>query len=100
VRDRRLIDARMRRQDRVFRLGGEEFILLLEDTDMYGAEVVAESIRAAVEQAALLPVQSVTISIGISQHNDGMSTEMWIRAADQALYRAKAAGRNRVQRAE
>ena len=96
----RLIDARMRRQDRVFRLGGEEFILLLEDTDVYGAEVVAESIRAAVEQAALLPVQSVTISIGISQHNDGMSTEMWIRAADQALYRAKAAGRNRVQRAE
>jgi len=72
------------------RFGGEEFLLLLPDTDRAGASVVAERIRAAVAAET-----QVTVTIGVAQYA-GDSAAGVLARADQALYRGKAAGRNTV----
>jgi diguanylate cyclase (GGDEF)-like protein len=72
------------------RFGGEEFLLILPDTDQAGAKVAAERIRAAV--AAETPV---TVTIGVAQYAADGAAAVLARA-DQALYRGKAAGRNTV----
>jgi diguanylate cyclase (GGDEF)-like protein len=83
------------------RLGGEEFLLLLDDSNLTAAGEVAERIRGAVEATAIelgpgLQL-SLTLSIGVScwRHADGQSTDM-LERADRALYQAKAQGRNAV----
>lgn len=89
-----------RSPDVVGRLGGEEFAVLLPETDAGQAEVVAERIRQRVagHQLATHRVQfKVTVSVGIATASTGMSgVEALLRAADEALYEAKASGRNRV----
>lgn len=94
-----LASARMRVGDRLYRFGGEEFLMLLEQTGTDGAAVVAEDIRARIETAELLPGRTVTVSIGVAQYLTGQSIETWIKRADTALYQAKEAGRNRVMSA-
>lgn len=95
-----VVGARMRRGERLFRWGGEEFLLLLEQTDADGAVVVAEDIRRRVDAAEILPGRKVTVSIGVGQYQVGQSFEAWTKTADAALYRAKAGGRNCVVRAD
>ncbi|MCU0812596.1 MAG: GGDEF domain-containing protein, partial [Thiobacillaceae bacterium] len=95
-----IIGKRMRQGDKLFRCGGEEFVLVLEDTDAAGALVVAEDIRRNIETAAILPNRPVTVSIGVSQYQEGQTAETLVKAGDVALYQAKAGGRNRVARAE
>lgn len=89
--------------DLACRFGGEEFILVLPDTDEAGALVVAETTRAAVQGLSLphptSPVVSVvTVSIGAAAEEvaEGFDIGPLIERADQALYAAKHAGRNRV----
>lgn len=90
-----LLRAQARRHDVVARMGGEEFSLLLPETDLETATSVAERLRAAVA-AAPLPVR-VTVSIGVSVLPDlAASADQLIDSADQALYAAKRAGRDRV----
>lgn len=91
-----IVCGRMRQGEKLFRWGGEEFVLLLEEADADGAMVVAEDIRRGVETADILPGRRVTVSIGVSQYRDGQTVEAWTKAADAALYAAKAGGRNRV----
>ena len=81
----------LRDADLVARWGGEEFILLLPDTRHGGAVAVAEKIREAFERG-----EKVTASFGVAEHGPNMSREATIAAADEALYRAKREGRNRV----
>jgi len=95
-----ITSARIRVGDRLYRFGGEEFLMLLEQTDMRRAIVVAEDLRARIETAELLPGLRVTVSIGIAQYQAGQSVEAWTKSADTALYQAKAAGRNRVMNAD
>jgi diguanylate cyclase (GGDEF)-like protein/PAS domain S-box-containing protein len=97
----RIVEAQSRTGDQMGRLGGEEFLLLLEWADLAAATEVAERIRSAVHAASIelgpdLRV-SLTLSIGIScwLHTDGQSTDL-LERADRALYRAKAQGRNAV----
>ena len=95
-----LCDA-VRTSDRVARFGGEEFIVLLTETSALGVLDVAERCRAAVGNLPmdqLVPgAKSPTISIGIALYPDhGSHLEELIASADQALYRAKDRGRNRV----
>ena len=88
------------------RFGGEEFIVLLPDTDLEGAAIVAEHIRRAVEELAI-PHQSsptadrVTLSLGVacSSPSGSLDLELLITRADAALYLAKNQGRNRVEQA-
>jgi len=89
---------RVRREDVVGRLGGEEFLVVLPDTDPEGAAAVAEDVRAAIaERPISLDRSSVelTISAGWAMW-ESESVERLLGRADDALYAAKAAGRNRV----
>lgn len=91
---------RLRKLDLVFRIGGEEFVVLLPDTREAEARAVAEELRAAVERARLHPRAQVTVSIGVAGLHADETPEAWLKQADQALYAAKHAGRNRVAAAE
>nr|WP_240906007.1 HDOD domain-containing protein [Thiorhodococcus mannitoliphagus] len=88
------------------RYGGEEFLFVLMDTHLEGARIYAERIRKQIEQrgqvlAERFPGHSLTISIGVAVYEDGFKDESEIvAAADAALYRAKAAGRNRIEMAD
>lgn len=90
-----------RQSDLAARYGGEEFVLILPNTDSPGAEVVASRIHDNIQQAAIVHQYSavsshVTISVGIAtlDTDSDLSVEQLLRQADQALYQAKAQGRN------
>ena len=89
--------------DIVARVGGEEFLALNVNADLDSATACAERLRIAVEQIDLakLGLQTpLTMSFGVAQAEPGMeSSDDLIKAADEALYAAKAAGRNQVARA-
>ena len=94
------IEACIRRPaDLAARYGGEEFQVVLPETDLAGAQLLAERIRASVE--ALAPfaddAHAVTVSIGIGLSGTQHDLSRVLGAADEALYRAKAKGRNRVE---
>ncbi|MBB6254322.1 GGDEF domain-containing protein [Nitrospirillum iridis] len=92
--------ATIRASDIVGRIGGEEFAILLPDADAATALAVAERIRQAVAESAVggpLGPIGCTISIGCAEWVDGVGWNTLVNAADQALYRAKAAGRDRVE---
>jgi diguanylate cyclase (GGDEF)-like protein len=79
------------------RFGGDEFCVLLPETELAGALVVAERIRAGVESSAAELGFPLTISIGATEHaGDGGAAETLVARADRAAYRAKASGRNAV----
>jgi diguanylate cyclase (GGDEF)-like protein/PAS domain S-box-containing protein len=85
-----------RSTDFVCRFGGEEFAVILTNTSLYGGTVVAERFRAAVMDEKW-DKRSLTISVGVSARTSTMNgPEDLIQAADEALYRAKNTGRNRV----
>ncbi|WP_053006906.1 diguanylate cyclase [Chromobacterium subtsugae] len=87
-----------RATDFVARYGGEEFLLLLPATDAEGAAVLAEKIRAVVEQSQAPDVGRITVSIGLAVAGRAdEQPEAVVKRADQALYQAKAGGRNRVE---
>ena len=96
------LQASVRTGDAVYRFGGEEFVLLLPDQDLTRATIAVERVRQSVRAAALTNTSSekgvVTISAGISECTGapGDSSKRLLDTADQALYRAKAAGRDRV----
>jgi len=87
-----------RQTDLCFRYGGEEFVVVLSKTPQLGAELIANRFRRSVQQLHTLPEQEqrVTVSIGVTDFraNDDLPTLM--SRSDQALYRAKHGGKNRV----
>ncbi|AOJ77704.1 sensor domain-containing diguanylate cyclase [Burkholderia ubonensis] len=90
-----------RPSDHVARYGGEEFVVTLPDTDARGAAVVAEAIRRAIAGLDIAhersPYGHLTVSIGVATAVGGrVSAATLLRLADEALYRAKSGGRNRV----
>jgi diguanylate cyclase (GGDEF)-like protein len=91
-----LISEKSRRLDRLFRMGGEEFLLFLPDTRIADAVVRAENLRQLIANAPLLAKRPVTASIGVSELADDLAPDTWIKRADDALYAAKQNGRNRV----
>jgi diguanylate cyclase (GGDEF)-like protein len=91
-----LLRQRMRRTDKAFRTGGEEFLALLYGTDLANARRVAEELREAIAALGLLPDRHVTVSLGVAALRPGEDAAAWTKRADVNLYRAKAEGRNRV----
>lgn len=91
-----LLRQRARRTDSVFRLGGEELLMLLYDTNAENGLCVAEELRSAIAAHPFLPNHPVTASFGIATHRTGEDFEAWIKRSDENLYRAKLGGRNRV----
>ena len=82
------------------RWGGEEFMLLLPDTDINKAANVAESLRASVEAHAFKTGKPVTISLGVVDSRNYTTVSAIYHDVDAALYAAKAAGKNRIERAD
>jgi len=89
-----IINLRIRVTDSLYRIGGEEFIVVLEGADLHKAVYLAEQLRTLVDANELVPDHAVTISLGVAELKEGESPNDWLHRADEALYRAKDAGRN------
>ena len=92
-----VIEARIRGQDIAVRWGGEEFVVVLRDTALEGAERVAEALREMIASTSFQYEIDVTISAGVAELGEGESKEALIERADEAMYAAKSAGRDRVE---
>ncbi len=98
----RVIGVSIRTVDSAYRYGGDEFVVLLPETDIVGAFVVAEKIRVGAEEVGLSmggaePLTSVSIGL-VSHPEDGLSAEELMAAADRAMYQAKSLGQEPDQR--
>jgi diguanylate cyclase (GGDEF)-like protein len=97
-----ILNKRLRDVDRSARYGGEEFLVLLPETDLEKGRTVAEDLRVQMEEYPFRggesqPSGKVTISLGVAAFpQDGPDVDTLIKVADDALYRAKNSGRNRV----
>ncbi|MBE8591456.1 diguanylate cyclase [Pseudomonas sp. MAFF 301449] len=97
-----VLRKRLRPNDFIARFGGEEFVLLMPNSSLSDALGVGEVLRAAIEACPFHfkgePV-TITVSMGVAQLQPGERSDLALKRADEALYRAKAAGRNQVQAA-
>ncbi|SFV05266.1 GGDEF domain-containing protein [Pseudomonas sp. OV546] len=97
-----VLRKRLRPTDFIARFGGEEFVLLMPDSSLADALAAVEVLRGAIEACPFHfkgePV-TITVSMGVAQFQPGERSELALKRADAALYRAKAAGRNQVQAA-
>ncbi|ROL93067.1 GGDEF domain-containing protein [Pseudomonas chlororaphis] len=95
-----VLRKRLRGNDFIARFGGEEFVLLIPDTTWPVGARLAETLRAAIEACPFHfkgERVTITMSIGMSAFKPGERSDLVLKRADQALYRAKEAGRNRVE---
>lgn len=93
------IKAELRNSDVVFRYGGEEFVILLSETDLASAELVAERMRRSIESHAIsydMLTMKLTASLGVSTLRDDDTVDTFVKRADEAMYKAKNNGRNQV----
>jgi diguanylate cyclase (GGDEF)-like protein len=89
----------LRAPDRVFRYGGEEFCLLLDDTDLAGARALAERVREEIMLPFEGTMRALTASFGVTAWQSADTVDTLFHRADRALYAAKSGGRNRVEAA-
>lgn len=97
-----MLSSCLRPTDVAARFGGEEFVVLLPDTELSGALIAAERVRRTIAEVPNLAFDgkmlgSVTVSIGVASLAGHDGAAPWLRTADAALYRAKQRGRNRVE---
>ena len=92
----RLLSARTENRGDVFRVGGEEFLVLVGGCGPREAEPLAEALRAAIEEAPILQHHPVTASVGVAALRAEDDRAGWLRRSDERLYDAKRTGRNRV----
>ncbi|MFZ5606588.1 MAG: diguanylate cyclase [Pseudomonadota bacterium] len=95
-----LIHSHTRANDRLFRYGGEEFVLLLENTGIAGAQAAFAKLQALVHARLRVQDMPVTVSAGGAVLQPGETREQWLARADAALYRAKQNGRDRLEIAD
>lgn len=97
-----VLSKRLRPTDFIARFGGEEFVLLMPDSTLADALAVGEVLRGAIAACPFHfkgePV-TITVSMGVAQFQPGERSDLALKRADGALYKAKAAGRNQVQAA-
>lgn len=94
-----LISLTLRKQDEVARWGGDEFLIMLPETDVEGGQIVAEKIRTKIVSTPFTYREleiPVTVTLGVGPCDSGAGVGSCIRKADQALYIGKQAGKNRV----
>lgn len=96
----KIIQGHIRLTDRLFRYGGEEFVLILRGFSLSKALYVAEKLRQAVEEDVFLGKHGVTISLGVAELKDHETQAEWMKRVDAALYESKKQGRNRTSAAE
>ncbi|MDH3342730.1 MAG: GGDEF domain-containing protein [Gammaproteobacteria bacterium] len=94
-----MINKNIREVDMFARWGGEEFMILMPNVNTDNAYSVAEKLRKAVASAKIESAGSITASFGVTDLNPDESIDSFIKRVDQAMYRAKDNGRNKVERA-
>ena len=92
----RLFREHTRRSEVISRFGGEEFVILCPHHELDSVQILAEKLRLLVETAPLSNKTEVTISSGVSTYQPGKSIDDLFRESDEALYRAKTTGKNKV----
>ena len=92
----RIVAASVRESDFAARWGGEEFLVLMANTDIDGALTCCERIRTSISSAVACAGKPVTVSIGLAVHKGAETIDGTLARADQKLYEAKNAGRNRL----
>jgi len=93
----RLVRDNVRSTDMVVRWGGEEFMILVPQAKLVTAKVLAEKLRQVLEEYVFSAKFHVTASFGVTEYVPGESKDTLLKRVDDALYRAKALGRNRVE---
>ena len=93
----KLLQENIRDVDILGRWGGEEFLFILPNTNQSEALILAEKLRNTLRDHPFTPVNKLTASIGISSFIAGVDADELFKRADDALYRAKAKGRDRVE---
>ena len=91
-----LTQLNLRNTDILARFGGEEFVIILQNTTLQSALIIAEKLRKIMENTIIAPVGNVTSSFGVSERKIYESFKSWYKRADKALYLAKESGRNKV----
>jgi len=95
----KVVNGIIRKTDMLFRYGGEEFVVIMSNTGRDGSMLLAERIRRGIEKLEVLLSQAripVTVSLGVASLNGKEDAKALFNRADQALYQAKAEGRNCV----
>jgi diguanylate cyclase (GGDEF)-like protein len=95
----RIVQEQIRKSDTLTRWGGEEFMIIAPDTDITHARKLAEKLRRTLQVHTFETVGEITASFGITQVDPEDTEESAVRRADEALYRAKENGRNRIESA-
>lgn len=95
-----LLKENLRTEDILGRWGGEEFLILIPNSDLNGAAVLAEKLRLLIHNHSFATIGHKTSSFGVSTHHYGDDEKSMVSRADEALYRAKQNGRNRVETEE
>lgn len=96
VKTAEIVRAVIRSRDMFARWGGEEFVILQTETPIEGTMVLAERLRKKIEDSPFAGIGRITISLGVAQYTDDESIESFIKRADDAMYKAKREGKNRV----
>lgn len=101
IRLGQVIKSCLRKMDSAYRYGGEEFTIILPETEGDEAATVAERIRTAVEAERFSPQEKIdpiriTISVGVTEFNWQEEIAVFVQRADKAMYQSKQSGRNRV----
>ena len=92
-----LVKEEVRKIDYLIRWGGDEFILILPETNLEGAKGLAERIRNSIADQKFENMEGVTVSLGITQFSKDDTDDTLMKRADEALYKAKMNGGNRVE---
>jgi diguanylate cyclase (GGDEF)-like protein len=90
------LKGRMRHSDKVFRLGGEEFLIILYDTDADNGHDIAEELRHGISSLTTLADHKLTASIGLATLTNTENSKQWMKRCDENLYCAKSSGRDTV----
>lgn len=93
------LQGHVRHTDKVGRMGGEEFLVLLPETGVEQAQKVAQTLKNSVSETRFEGVEKLTVSMGVAEYSEGDDPISLVRRADQALYGAKGKGRDRVETA-
>ncbi|MEA3383786.1 MAG: diguanylate cyclase [Campylobacterota bacterium] len=91
-----VVESHVRSSDTFARWGGEEFIILLEETTLEKAELISEHFRRIIEEIKIDGLPTVTCSFGVTQFKEDDTDNSILKRADEGLYMAKDAGRNKV----
>jgi diguanylate cyclase (GGDEF)-like protein len=95
----RIVSHCIRKSDQVFRLGGEEFAIVVPNSNQNDALAIAEKIRASIHQLRDEDLPRFTVSFGLTELTENDTVASWMERADQALYSSKENGRNQISAA-